>query len=77
MFKFFEVILVDPGHNAIRNDPRINWICEKKHRELRGLTSMGKKHRGLRAKGDKDNKKRPSYKSNYKRRNAKKLRRYR
>lgn len=26
-FKFFEVILVDPSHQAIRNDPRINWIC--------------------------------------------------
>lgn len=76
-FKFFEVILVDPGHNAIRNDPRINWICDKKHREMRGLTSQGKRHRGLRAKGDKDNKKRPSYKSNYRKRNIVKLRRYR
>jgi large subunit ribosomal protein L15e len=37
--KFFEVIMVDPGHNAIRNDPRINWICQPvhKHRELRDL----------------------------------------
>ncbi len=26
-FKFFEVLLVDPSNNAIRNDPRINWIC--------------------------------------------------
>jgi hypothetical protein len=31
------VILVDPNHNAIRGDPRINWICRPtmKHRELR------------------------------------------
>lgn len=34
---------------VVRNDPRINWICKanKKHRELRGLTSAGKKSRGL------------------------------
>lgn len=76
-FKFFEVILVDPAHQAIRNDPRINWICSQKHREMRGLTSAGKKHRGLRTKGNRDNKRRPSYKANYKRRNQIKLRRYR
>jgi len=48
-FKFFEVIVVDPFHKAIRRDPKINWIAEPthKHRELRGLTSAGKKHRGL------------------------------
>ena len=41
VFKFYEVIVVDPSHNAIRNDPRINWICKAKHkrREARGLTS--------------------------------------
>ncbi|KAK8692878.1 hypothetical protein V6N13_070482 [Hibiscus sabdariffa] len=46
-YKYFEVILVDVAHNAIRNDPRINWICNPvhKHRELRGLTSAGKKNR--------------------------------
>ena len=44
---------------------------------MRGLTSAGKKHRGLRTKGDRDNKRRPSYKANYKRRNQIKLRRYR
>jgi hypothetical protein len=26
-YKYYEVILVDPFHNAIRRDPRINWIC--------------------------------------------------
>merc|ERR1712216_893496 len=25
-YKYFEIILVDPQHNAIRHDPRINWI---------------------------------------------------
>lgn len=48
-FKFYEVICIDPFHKAIRRDPKINWICKPvhKHRELRGLTSAGRKHRGL------------------------------
>ncbi len=79
VFKYFEVIMVDPAHNAIRNDPRINWICNAVHkrREARGLTSSGKQHRGLRAKGDRDAKRRPSKKANYLRRNQVRLRRYR
>jgi len=48
-YKFYEVILIDPCHKGIRRDARINWICKanKKHRELRGLTSAGRKSRGL------------------------------
>ncbi|XP_029650515.1 60S ribosomal protein L15 [Octopus sinensis] len=48
-FKFFEVILVDPFHKAIRRDPKINWICKAvhKHREMRGLTAAGRSSRGL------------------------------
>jgi large subunit ribosomal protein L15e len=78
-YKFFEVILIDPYHNAIRNDPKINWLCKPvhKHRELRGLTSAGKKFRGLRTKGKWDNKNRPSQRANWRRRNQVKLRRYR
>jgi len=78
-YKFFEVILVDPAHNAIRNDARLNWLAKPvhKHRELRGLTTAGKKGRGLRVKGGKDNKKRPSQLANWKRRNQISLRRYR
>lgn len=51
--KFYEVILVDPHHPSIKNDPNINWIGEKQHkgRVFRGLTSEGKKTRGLRGKG--------------------------
>ncbi len=50
LYKWFEVILVDPHHPAICRDPDINWICEKQHRGrvFRGLTSAGKKMRGLR-----------------------------
>ena len=78
-FKFFEVILVDPSHKAIRRDPKINWICRpvNKRREERGLTSAGKKYRGLRVKGVNDNKNRPSRSSNWKRRKGLSLRRYR
>ncbi|MEM7819063.1 MAG: 50S ribosomal protein L15e [Candidatus Aenigmatarchaeota archaeon] len=49
-YKYFEVILVDPNHPSIKADPKINWICEKQHRKrvFRGLTSAGKKARGLR-----------------------------
>ena len=48
-YKYFEVILVDPHHKAIRRDPTINWMCRPvmKHRELRGLTASGKSSRGL------------------------------
>jgi large subunit ribosomal protein L15e len=78
-YKFFEVILVDTAHKAIRRDPKINWICKPPHkrREQRGLTSAGKKNRGLRKKGVRDNKNRPSQRANWKRRNAVVLRRYR
>lgn len=36
--KVYEVIMIDPMHNAIRNDPRINWLCNPvhKHREMKG-----------------------------------------
>ncbi len=26
-YKYYEIILVDPFHKAIRRDPRINWIA--------------------------------------------------
>ncbi len=47
---FFEVILVDPEKPEIKNDKTINWICrpENRHRVFRGLTSAGRKSRGLR-----------------------------
>jgi len=50
---YYEIILVDPNHPVIRADPKINWICEArmKGRAHRGLTSAGKRARGLRRKG--------------------------
>ena len=78
-YKFYEVILVDPQHKAIRRDPRINWLCKPvhKHRELRGLTSAGRKNRGL-GKGHLRNKVRGGSRyANWKRHNTLSLRRYR
>jgi large subunit ribosomal protein L15e len=48
--KWFEVILVDPSHPSIMVDEDINWICDpsQRGRVHRGLTSSGKKVRGLR-----------------------------
>lgn len=61
-FKWFEVILVDPSHPAIQSDKDVNWICGNVHsgRVFRGLTSAGKKIRGLRQKGRGAEKVRPS-----------------
>lgn len=58
---FYEVILVDPERPEIKNDSSLNWICENvnKKRAMRGLTSEGKKSRGLRSKNPM-NKNRPS-----------------
>jgi large subunit ribosomal protein L15e len=78
-YKYYEIVLVDPAHNAIRNDPRINWICRPvmKHRELRGLTSAGRHHRGLMRKGHKATKSRPSVRATWKRNEMLSLKRYR
>ena len=79
-YKYYEVILLDPNHVAVRNDPRINWICKPtmKHRERRGLTSAGRKHRGLRVKGHRANGTiGGSAKAAWKRRNTKSMLRYR
>ncbi|KAB0360037.1 hypothetical protein FD754_004193 [Muntiacus muntjak] len=48
-YRFFEVILIDPFHKAIRRSPDTQWITKPvhKHREMWGLTSAGRKSRGL------------------------------
>merc|ERR1711930_32177 len=48
-YKYFEVMMIDPHHKVIRRDPDMQWLTKPthKHRELRGLTSAGKKSRGL------------------------------
>ena len=74
-----EVIMVDPAHKAIKDDPRINWLCNPthKHREMRGLTSAGRKYRGLHGKGHNFTKSRPSKRATWRNNNRLSYRRYR
>ncbi|MHA1341244.1 MAG: 50S ribosomal protein L15e [Promethearchaeota archaeon] len=67
--KWFEIIMVDPYHPRIITDKRINWIGvgANKGRPFRGLTSAGKKGRGLRKKGKGTEKIRPSLRAYNKR----------
>lgn len=77
--KYYEVIMVDPNHVAVRNDPQLNWLARPtmKHRELRGLTSAGRRSRGLHVKGHRSCKSRPSVRGVWKRHNTLRLLRYR
>ena len=79
VYMYYEIIMLDPMHAAVRNDPRLNWICNPthKHRELRGLTSAGRQYRGLRKKGHGASKIRPSIRAVLRRNNSLSLRRYR
>jgi len=63
---YYEVILVDPHHPVIKSDPKINWICTSAHKKrvTRGLTSSGKRARGLHKKGWGSEKTRPSIRAN-------------
>ncbi|MDK6029274.1 50S ribosomal protein L15e [Ignisphaera sp. 4213-co] len=49
LYKYYEVILVDPHHPAILSDPDINWIASpsQRGRVFRGKTSAGRRIRGL------------------------------
>ena len=68
-FKWYEVILVDKSHPSIKNDKDLRWIAQPQHtsRVFRGLTSAGKKSRGLTRKGKGAEKIRPSLASNLRR----------
>ncbi|MBI2670904.1 50S ribosomal protein L15e [Candidatus Woesearchaeota archaeon] len=68
-YKWFEIILVDKNHPSIKADKTINWITKPQHtrRVFRGLTSAGKKSRGLLGKGKGREKIRPSLASNLRR----------
>lgn len=65
-YYWFEVILVDKAHPQIKNDKYLSWITESQHtgRVYRGLTSAGKKSRGLLHKGAGTEKIRPSLRAN-------------
>lgn len=64
--KWFEVIMIDPNHPQVYNDKDLSPLTTNKHqgRVHRGLTSSGKKARGLNKKGKGSEKNRPSIKSN-------------
>jgi len=63
--KWYEIIMVDTAHPVIKNDPRLNWICQpnQKGRVFRGKTSAGTKGRGQRKRGKGTEKTRPSIRS--------------
>ena len=64
--KFYEVIMVDPHHPAIKADKQLGWISSgSSHsgRAFRGKTSAGKKGRGLYNKGKGAEKLHPSLKA--------------
>jgi len=61
-FYWYEIIMVDPEHPVIKADANINWISAQKNRSraFHGVTSAGKKSRGMRGKGKGHEKARPS-----------------
>ena len=63
---WFEIIMVDRDSPQVRADKDVSWITEDQHhkRAFRGLTSAGRKSRGLRKKGVGSEKTRPSLRAN-------------
>ena len=61
-YYWYEIILLDRTHPAVITDKDRGWITMKQHkgRAGRGLTSAGRKSRGLRHKGQGAEKVRPS-----------------
>ncbi|UCG95154.1 MAG: 50S ribosomal protein L15e [archaeon] len=51
IYKWYEIVLVDPNHPVIKKDRKINWISGSRGRVFRGKTSAGRKSRGLHGKG--------------------------
>lgn len=64
---WFEVVMIDPNHPAVIADKELNWIANQRRRVHRGLTSAGRKMRGLRYKGKGVEKARPSRRANRRR----------
>lgn len=66
---WYEIIMIDPQRPEIKNDKDLKWITSKKNknRVFRGLTSSGRKSRGLRKKG----KRRPTIKKRLKKKKRK------
>lgn len=62
LYFWYEVILVDRDHPQILKDPILSWVGERQHkgRVFRGLTSAGRRNRGMMRKGKGAEKVRPS-----------------
>jgi large subunit ribosomal protein L15e len=60
--EYFEVIMLDPNHPAIKSDPNLGWAANKSQRGrvYRGLTRAGRQSRGLMSKGKGAERIRPS-----------------
>ena len=69
VYYWYEVILVDRANPSILADPNINWITRHKGRVFRGLTSAGKRARGLHGKGKGYEKVRPSLRAHHRKGN--------
>jgi large subunit ribosomal protein L15e len=65
--KYFEVILADRAHPSVTNDKDVAPKVKRTGRAERGLTSAGRKGRGLRKKGSGTEKVRPSIRANKRR----------
>jgi large subunit ribosomal protein L15e len=63
---WYEIILVDTSHPVIKADKNIAWITNpaNRNRVTRGLTSAGKRGRGMMHKGKGAEKVRPSLRAN-------------
>lgn len=66
---WYEIILVDKNHPVIKSRKDTKWTSKPAHRNRveRGLTSAGRKSRGLRNKGKGAEKARPSLRANTRR----------
>lgn len=68
MHVWYEIIVVDVSHPAIKSDSTLNWMTNVRGRAFRGLTASAKKSRGLRWRGQGVEKIRPSLQANRRRR---------
>lgn len=60
LYYWYEVIIADKYSPSIINDKKLGWVLFSKGKSFRGLTSAGRKSRGLNKKGIGAEKIRPS-----------------
>lgn len=61
---WYEVIMVERTAPTVKSDKSLSWVKAHKGRAFRGLTSAGRRARGLRNKGKGSEKARPSRRAN-------------